>query len=126
MFNPKSYSLDLLELGQLDAQDIANMMANRYCDAETSITFRMREITEARYWIPFFKPLTRIKTIVDFYNEATVSVMSNVDNSVAMNKGMLSRYETEFPQFLTTYTFAMSIPTDATQNNSEILNALRN
>lgn len=143
IFNPKSYSLNLNELGEDDAQDIANMMADRYCDAETSISFTMREIVEStvtiedsqtqetvttteRLWVPFFTPLTRIKTIVDFYNDATISVMSNVDSSVAMNKGMLSRYETEFPQFLTTYTFAMSIPTDATQNNSEILNAIRN
>ena len=142
-FNPKSHSLDLVELGPSDAQDIANMLADRYCDAETSISFTMREISERTVtvtnpstqevtttkewvWIPFFKPLTCIRTIVDFYNEMTVSVISNIDGTVTMNKGMLSRYETEFPQFLTTYTFAMSVPTDATQNNSEILNAIRN
>jgi len=138
IYNMKMHSLTIPQISEGDAKAIANLMANKYCDSETSISFSMAEIVESTEtedgvttthfrWYPFFTPLTRAEKIVDYVNESTTSITSNLDlTSKFYNKGMLSLYESSFPQHITKYTFGISMPTDVSQNNSIILSAINN
>ena len=130
----KSYEYNAQYVGEDDAQAIANTTANRYCDAETSISFTMREATQRTVdgkqvirWVPFFTPLTRVNRVVDYSNDVVLSTKCNFnDNVTMMQKGMLSYIETSFPEHTTKYTFGISTPTDISQNNSVIQNAINN
>lgn len=144
IFNVKMHTLTIPQISSADALAIANLLANRYCDAETSISFSMAEVVETSEsevdstsgntvmvthyrWYPFFSPLTRAEKIVDYVNESTVSIVSNLDLVTKFyNKGMLSLYESSFPQHITKYTFGISTPTDVSQNNSVIMSAINN
>ena len=78
-------------------------------------------------WVPFFTPLTRATKIIDYTNDVVLSARCNFDpNTIMMQKSMLSYIETKFPEHTTKYTFGVSTPTDLSQNNSMVLNAINN
>ena len=148
-YTEKSFTYQIPELGYYNAKEIANHTAEMYCDAETSISFEVRELIESeeertfeedgetvtrtvhvRTWYPTFDTLTRIHHIVDYSNDLTVSTKCNFEIGggapTLPAKGMLSYVEHKFPEHITKYTFGVSTPTDITQNNSIIKNTLYN
>ena len=75
-FNEKAYSVKIPQFGYRNAKAVANQLASMYCDAETSISFDVRELIEetrqvgdetvkVRTWYPTFGQLTRIHNIYD-------------------------------------------------------------
>lgn len=134
IFGRKSISFTIKEMDEDNARAIAENIARRYCDAEDTISFAVREVVEElvegateRVWYSTFGPLTRIKSIVDYSEDVVISVRDNFQLGYElMHKGMLTSYERTFPQHITKYTFGISTPTDITQNNSMIKNAIDN
>ena len=139
-FDTKSFTTSIPEFGYENAKVVADQIAEMYCDAETSISFSVRELFEetkevgsegetvtVRTWKPTFGQLTHIHNIYDYSNDLVVSTKVNFNRSVKMpSKGMLSYIEYKFPEHVTTYTFGVSTPTDMAQNNSIIKNAINN
>ncbi len=137
-FNEKSYTIKIPQFGYKNAKAVANQIAAMYCDAETSISFDVRELIEktiqvgdetvqSREWQPTFNQLTRVHNIYDYSNDLTVSSRMNFNRNIILpSKAMLSLIEYKFPEHVTTYTFGISTPTDITQNTSIIKNALNN
>jgi hypothetical protein len=135
-FSEKQFSYAIPEIGYNAAKSIADLTAKKYCDAETSISFEVREMIEdesalstipVRKWYPTFQPLTRVGNIVDYSNDLSIDTRCNFTSGVVMrSKGMLSLLERRFPEHITKYTFGIHTPTDMSQNTSIIQNAIRN
>lgn len=138
VYSPKAYSVEIKEIGLNNARAIAEQFAERYCDAETSISFNVRGLYKEtddggnihRVWYPTFPTLTHIHTLVDYSNDLVISTKCNytVNNQypVLPSKGMLSYVEHTFPEHISKYTFGISTPTDIAQDNSIIKNSINN
>lgn len=138
-YSSKAYTVEIKEIGLNNARKIAETLAERYCDAETSISFEVRELYKEvdgtdgsirRVWYPTFPVLTHVHMIADYSNDLTLSTRCNypVNNTypILPHKGMLSYAEHNFPKHTSKYTFGISTPTDVSQNNSIILSAINN
>ena len=137
-FTEISHTIKIPEFGYANAKAVATQTAKMFCDAETSISFRVRELIEetedaggvpvtTRTWRPTFDQLTHVHNIYDYTDDVIVSSTLNFNHGQRLaSKAMLSLIEYSFPEHITTYTFGMSTPTDVTQNTSIIQNTLYN
>lgn len=139
-FKEIAFSYQLPQLGYANAKKIANLTAETFCDAETSISFEVREMTEEssvdtegrtsyiRRWVPIFNQLTRIHNIIDYSNDLHISTKCNfgTGSTILHAKGLLSKVERTFPEHIARYTFGISTPTDLSQSTSIIYNSINN
>ena len=121
---------------KIDADVIADLTNERYCDSEQSIGFKLAEMHyddvdahSGKYWQPYFSQLARVGTIYDYSKDLVISNKPNFSgsgHSTLPNKLTLSTVEYFYPQGYAEYWFGIICPVDLTQNTSVINNIVYN
>ena len=126
-----------ISINYTQATIFGNNMLAYHREPQESVTFTTKEVRRwelptgieggvdpGLWWVPTFMPCSRLDAIVDNVDEIDVTNISYITGEAAPNLLTLSKFEHNYPENTTTYTFGKIENITLSDNTSKILTAL--